>query len=403
MEQFWNNIGGFRFGPDDPPAGGSPAPTPAVASPAATPTPSPSPAAAAATTTPPAASASLATGVGTTTSTPAAPAASWLDGFRQAGVFGADVNEDAARQRLIQDSRDAAQLRQLAPLATEYQRHQGEFQEFLNRRKEEQAKQQANDDWTKKLGWNPPEFDPNWVSMLTRDDKGNVTAIPGAPADIALKYQRYEQWRRAEVDKLIANPFKYMEPAIRHLAGEMAQQTAQQSVGSYREQVEAQGFIQKHSDWLFAQDASGQPKSESRFNPETGRHDSQKVLSDKGKMFVERLRDYAQQGLNPEQQQKFAFNDVRIAYMSSPEYQDYLLAERAKTTAAAGVASPAGAAATETARQAANAAFLSKSNPANPPAPSAGGNTVPAPQAVTRHNIQDIMLKRMREQGVTIP
>jgi hypothetical protein len=214
-----------------------------------------------------------------------------------------------------------------------------------------------------------------------------------------MKYQRYQQWRQGEVDKLMADPFKYMEPAIRKIAGEIASKQAEQNVGTYKEQVEAQSFIQKNSDWLFERDGQGGYKSQQRFNAQTGRYDTDKVLSPHGKMFVERLQEYSRQGLSPEQQNRFAFNDVRLAYMESGEYTSYLLSKQ-QTGQQGGAA--AGGATPETARQQANAAFIQKSNPATPPAPSAGGNATPAPLKVTRENMHTVLLQRMKEQGVTV-
>lgn len=401
------DVGGFRFGPDEP-AGGAAAPA-AAASPApAASTPSPSPAAPAAgqTTTVPAASSTPAgsseTPAGGTPAPAAAAPASWLDGFRAAGFQTQETDETRVRAQLIQDARDAQQLRGLAPLATEYQQHQTEFQEFLQNKKKQQQQVAAESDWTKQLGWNPPEYDPNWVTQLQRKEDGSIVALPGAPADLPLKYQRYQAWRQQEVDKFIGNPFKYMEPAIKHLAGQIAAEQAQQNVGTYRDQVQAQTFIQKNSDWLFELDpATKDVKYELKFNAQTGRHDRNQVLSPHGRMFVERMQDYSKQGFTPEQQQDFAFKDVRLAYMQSPEYQNHLLSQR---QAAAGqqTSGTAPAAPVQTAREQANAAFTQKTNPATPPAPSAGGNAVPAPQKVTKDNLAEVLLKRMKEQGVTV-
>ena len=410
MKIFFSDLGGFRYAADEPVGGSSPAAapaTPAASAPAPSTTSTPSPAAPAAgqTTTVPAASSSSGSAATPASSggAPAtsAPQASWLDGFRAAGYQTQETDESRVRAQLIQDARDAQQLRGLAPLATEYQQHQQEFQEYLKQtwQKKQDA---APEDWTKQLGWNPPEYDPTWVTQLKRNEDGSIVALPGAPADLPMKYQRYQQWRQAEVDKFIGNPFKYMEPAIKHLAGQIAAEQAQSNVGSYKDQVEAQGFIQQHSDWLFENDSvTGGARQQSRFNAQTGKYDTQKVLSGNGKLFVERMQDYQRQGLSPQQQQQFAFNDVRIAYMSSPEYQNYLLSQRT-APAAEPVGGAAPAVPAPTARQQANASFTQKTNPATPPAPSAGGNAVPAPQKVTRDNMADILLKRMREQGVTI-
>lgn len=379
----------FRFAPDDV-TGGTPA-APAATASAGTETPAANvPAQAASTSTPAAPAASPS--AGTTVTQPAAATPSWLDSFRKEGFNATD--ENAAREQLLQAHRDAERLRPLAPHLSAYQQHATEFQQFLAEKQKKTA-QPAEADWTQKLGWNPPPYDANLRHQVTTDAQGNLIAVPGAPPDVVPRYQAAQAFRQEQVEKFLTNPFKYMEPAIRHIAGEIAASQAQQGVGQYREQQEAQTFVQQHSNWLFEQN-EGKVKTQAVINPQTGRYESQQVLSKWGQHFLGSLNEAAKAGLTPEMQQKFALQSVQNAYMASNEYQDYIVDQR-KTVAPAAAAAPA-----VTPREAANATFTQRANPAQQPSPSAnGGNAVPAPQTVNRNNLADVMRRRFEEAGVT--
>lgn len=331
------------------------------------------------------------------TSTPAAPAApSWLEGFRSEGVTFTD--ETQARQALIQSYRDAERLRPLAPTLSAYQQNAAQFNEWLAEKQKASQKPSQQADWTAELGWNPPPYDLNQLRLqITQDAQGNMVPVAGAPADVVSKYQAVQAFRQEQVEKLLTNPYKFMEPAIRKIAGEMASQQAQQGVGQYREQQEAQSFISQHSNWLFEAGADGKPKTTAVINPQTGRYESQQVLSQWGKHFREQLELANSRGLPPDLQQEFALRSVQNAYMASPEYRNYLISQnQPAATAAAAPAAPAA-----TPRQAANAAFTQRANPAAPPQPN-GGSAVPAPQKIDRNNLEQVMLNRFREAGVTV-
>ncbi len=383
----------FLYAPTEPAAAAAPA-APAIAP--ETPAASTTPAATTPATTPAAASAPATTAtpaVGTTTApvTPAASPASWLDSFRKEG-FNAD-NEDAARAQLLQSHRDAERLRPLAPALSAYQQHAGEFQKWLADKQKASAAPVA-DDWTKKLGWNHPEYNAAWKHQIVTDANGNMTPAPGAPADVVLKYQQAQSYRQEFIEKFLNNPGEALKPFMQHIAQEQAQQYAQQNVGQYREQQEATSFIDKHQSWLFDQD-KGAPKTVQQLNPQTGRYESQKVLSKYGQAFVQHLQQGQQAGLSTEMQQSYALQAVQNAYMASPEYADYLIQQRA-------TAAPAAAAAPVDPRAAANAAFVAKANPAAPPTKGSAGNSTPAPVQVNRNNLEQVMLDRFRAEGVVI-
>ncbi len=383
----------FRFSPTEPAVAAAPATTPAVSEPTAT-----TPAVSTATATPPPAVAST---PAATSATPAgadsAPAAaqptqaSWLDSFRKEG-FTAD-NEDTARAQLLQSHRDAERLRPLAPALSAYQQHAGEFQKWLAD-KQKATTPATQEAWTKKLGWNPPEYNSAWKHQIVTDTNGNMTPAPGAPADVVLKYQQAQQYRQEFSEKFLTDPGEALKPYMQHIAQEQAQQFAQQNVGQYREQQEATQFIDKHQSWLFDQD-NGAPKTIQQINPQTGRYEAQKVLSKYGQAFVQHLQQGQQAGLSTEMQQSYALQAVQNAYMASPEYADYLVQQRATAT-------PAAPAAPVDPRTAANAAFIAKTNPAAPPAKGSAGNSTPAPVQVNRNNLEQVMLDRFRAEGVVI-
>ena len=382
----------FLFAPNEP-AAAAPA-TPAAAAPASETPASATPSAASVSTTQTPAQSSGTTstpaaGAGTTVTPPAA-AASWLDSFRSEGFQATD--EATARTQLLQSHRDAERLRPLAPALSAYQQHASEFHKWLADRQKAQAAPAATESWTKKLGWNHPEYSANWKHQVHTDDKGNIVANDGAPADLAMKYQQATQYRQEFIEKFLTDPGEALKPYMEHIAKEQAQQFADQGVGQYREKQEATSFIDKHQSWLFDQ-VNGAAKTIQQFNPQTGQYDSQKVLSNYGKAFVQHLQVAAQNGFSPEMQQNYALQAVQNQYMASPEYGDYLVAQRA--TATPGTGTPADP------RAAANAAFIAKQNPAKVPTQGAPGNTTPAPVKVTRENLEQVMLARIQAEGAS--
>ena len=378
----------FLYAPTEPAAAAPEAPAAAPTETPASATPS---AASVSTTQTPAQSSTPASPAGSTTpagTTPAATTpASWLDSFRSEGFQA--VDEATARTQLLQSHRDAERLRPLAPALSAYQQHAGEFHKWLADRQKVDA-QPANENWTKKLGWNHPEYNANWKHQVHTDEKGNIVANDGAPADVALKYQQAQQYRQEFIEKFLTDPGEALKPYIQHIAQEQAQQFAQQNVGQYREQQEASSFIDKHQSWLFDQEG-GAVKTINQFNPQTGRYDQQKVLSNYGKAFVQHLQTAAQNGFSPEMQQSYALQAVQNQYMASPEYADYLYTQRTAAAKNGPAADP---------RTAANAAFVAKQNPAQTPAATTPGNANPSPRKVTRENLDQVMLERFREAGI---
>lgn len=391
----------FLYAPKEP-AAASPTPTESTSTPTSAETPQTTPAVASAsdsTATTPTSQPSAVSGSGTTPSAASAsgsaPTASWLDSFRSEGFQAAD--EATARTQLIQSYRDAERLRPLAPALSAYQQHQEEFHSWLSDRQKQKA-QPSQEDWTAKLGWSPPAGDYQELRrQVTVNDKGEIIGVQGAPPDAVVKFQAAQAYRTAQLEKFIDNPFKFMEGAIDFRARQIAEQYSNQGVGQYREQQEAQVFVEKHRGWLFEQTQDGQVKTNQTLDPATGRYTNERQLSKWGQMFVQSLSEAASKGLSPEMQQTYALQNVQNAYLTTPEYIKWAHAQLAQQTGqVAPVVEPANA------RTQANDSFTKRANPAAAPTAASGGNAVPSPRKVDRNNLEQVMLERFREAGVTV-
>lgn len=389
----------FLFNPSEP-TGGAAATAGATGGTSATSDP---PATQSASTTPAASTSpsgtSAATGVAGQGSGSAPAAASttpsWLDGFKQAGFQTNETDETKVRAQLLQSHQDAERLRPLAPYLSAYQQHAAEFQKYLQDQAQSQKlqSQQQGEDWTAQLGWNPPPYDPNWQYQIKRNDDGSLSVVNGADPAIVAKYQAYQQFRQGEVEKLLQNPHQYLEKTIRHLASQEAQRYANQGVGQYKEQQEANTFIEKNANWLFEQE-NGAAKINRVLNTQTGQYEERKALTQWGQLFVNKVNELGQAGLPPKLQEQYALQAVQNAYMVSPEYRALLAAQGTQPAAQSGTQQQP-----QTPLQQANGQFIKKANPAAPPAPNpnGGGNNKPSTPKVTRHNMQSVMFQRLQE------
>lgn len=317
-------------------------------------------------------------------STPSAP--SWLSAFKERGI--AFDDEKKAIEALAQAHRDAETLRPLSPYVSAYQQHQADFHKWLQEREAPPAPKQ--EDWTAELGWKPPEWNPAWQTMIRDDGNGNIVPAPGAPPDVVAKYNAYRAFRAEQADRLLQNPYEYMQPAIKHWAEKIAQDIVQRELSQYRNQQDADRFVAEASPWLYVNE-NGQPKVEKVFNPQTGRYEARKVLSPWGELFgdkvAQRQRWYQEKGIpiDQEEMKQWAMTQVQIAYLMSQAQQP---------SAPAAPAEPP-----KTPREQANDDFLQRNNPA---ARKPGSNSVPAKQKVTESNLEEQLATALKASGGAI-
>lgn len=378
-----------------------PAQTPASA-PASTPTPEPSPAAASDSAS---SAAAAATGTPSTTGAPGAapaptPQPTWLTNLRTQGVdFGED--EAVALQRIREQAAIAQQHQQMQPWVQSYQQHAAQFNQWLTQQQAQgqqpqpgqPSQQQA---WHKQF-WNPPEYNPQWRQLVKQDEHGNLVPIPGAPPDVVPKLLAYQNFRQEQAEKLMQNPFEFFEPAIRHVAQQVAQEIAGKELGGYRANQEAQQFVQQNSSWLYELD-NGQPKMQPVFDPASGRMVQQPQLSQWGQLFTQHVqaehqKQQARGYIDLEEQKANALARVQAHYYSQQM--------SARTQAPAAPGSAAIAAPQQTARQQANANFLANNGQANlGGSPSTMPNVNPTETPVDGRNLAAMMKEAFAQAGI---
>lgn len=392
----------------------APASTPAA--PASAPASTPSPASGAGGT-PPATVVSPAAGapVAGTSGAPAAPAPTWLDNLKGAGLpVGKDDAETIAVLKQMHAERQGYEsVRHLLPHVQSYLAEAQKYNEW----KQQQSKaapapaaKSSNDPYWKE-SWQPPEYNQAWLQQITRDEKGNIVPVPGAPPDVVMKIQQYEQFRRDQAEKLLSNPFEFMAPMQKHLeerARAIAQEVIQQTMGNNQARQNALSFVEQNANWLFEIDpASKAPKQKQEIDPTTGQWRTTEVLSPWG----ERMARYAD-GVRKQQEARGYFDQAEVQNLAYAQVQrDYstwllqsvasgqMTPQQVQAMLNPGAAPPPAAGTPGvTPQQAANQTFLDKNNPA---AASGGKGPPPAEEAVTAKTLRRELLKAFREGGIT--
>lgn len=183
------------------------------------------------------------------------PGAQGWSSIREAAyqLYGVDMRslptDEAALRHLLAQAGQAAQARQYAD---RYLQHAQAFEQYLS---EQQQRQQPQ----KPAFWNPPEFNPAWRGLVTKDpDTGDLRLAAGAPPDILPKMLAYDQYRRDFADRLLSDPVTTLKPFVEDVARDIAQGMIGQTMGSYQDQVWTDNFINQNSSWLHARDERGQ-------------------------------------------------------------------------------------------------------------------------------------------------
>jgi hypothetical protein len=152
----------------------------------------------------------------------------------------------------------------------------------------------------KKL-WEAPEWNPEWLSQIGRDEKGNFTG----PPDIVRKVQDYSTWAARRQLELMADPEKLLGPLIDARAERIAEQRLQQGLTQYDTKSQAERFIVENQNWMMQ---GGQ-------------------LSPLGEVFARTVQHYAARGMSQHDQIEAGKLAVEAAYYKQQ-------AELAQATAA---------------------------------------------------------------------
>lgn len=327
------------------------------------------------------------------------------------------ADDRAAAQQLIRVYQEAERARQYAPYVNSYMQHAQQFAEYQRAQSQNAAAGGAHQQggaasqkpWYSQW-WNPPEYNPSWDNMVQRDAQGNFVSVPGAPPDVVPKYLAHVQYQQDFARKFWQNPYTALEEPMRHMIREEAQRIASQNLDRYQDVQAANQFTQEHDAWLFERDQSGQQRRTSVFNPQTGRYETQAVLSVWGQKFRDYALDEAQyqqkNGIyDPERQKRVAMERVereaavyRLQQMQAQMYQQNQPAVASggayQQGAPGGIATQAQPQGTYLEQQ--NANFLAQNGNASP---GRRGNTVTAPTPVTQMNLEQMLRESLAAAG----
>jgi hypothetical protein len=226
------------------------------------------------------------------------------DALRSQGIDPSAFADDAAALRHL--AQQAQQFQQVQPYLPHLQQVSGpDYQAWLAQRQGQQrpaAPAQDKPWWSKH--WQAPEYDPAWEQMVRDDGSGNLVPVQGAPFDIPAKLAAFKTYQKDQINKLLANPYSFLEGGVKDLVRQEAQQLVQQQLGQYQDSIFAQQFTQQNADWLYQKDAAGQFQTQAQLDPRTGQLVQQRLLSPWGQQFRNYVEQAAQYGITDLQKQK---------------------------------------------------------------------------------------------------
>lgn len=155
-----------------------------------------------------------------------------------------------------------------------------------------------------------PQFDHRLLSLVGKDQNGNLVPLPGAPPDAVVKIQEYQEaFRKAQQD-FFTDPMKALAPLIQQEAQKVAQQLYQQQYQQQQTATFAEQTVQENKDWLFEKNAQGGVQM--RFDPATGREVA--ILTPLGNFYNQQLLAARQSGIeNPQARHQYAIAQVQNA------------------------------------------------------------------------------------------
>lgn len=109
--------------------------------------------------------------------------------------------------------------------------------------------------------WNPPEYDPNWLKLLKKDEQGNLVPVPGAAPDLVQKVTNYSNWLEEQQQKFYRDPadFIFQSSDLEDRIASRVNEIVEQRIVAQRNQEEAERAWQIHAGWMTEKDKTGNP------------------------------------------------------------------------------------------------------------------------------------------------
>jgi hypothetical protein len=199
--------------------------------------------------------------------------------------------------------------RQYEPYVQQVQQHWTAFQQYLAQQNKPVAPAQPAE--TPKSYWDkPPEYDPQWASLVQRNEQGQLVAIPGAQPDLPQKVQAYAKWREQQLSKLLQDPVEATWGGIEQKLGDVIKplQEQIQQLKAERVKESVNRYVLDNAQYLFQFDQNtGKPL----IDPTTG----QPAFSPYGQAFSHYLNQAEQLGIPSTAQREQYARQLAVAYV----------------------------------------------------------------------------------------
>lgn len=230
---------------------------------------------------------------------------SLLDLLKSEGVEAEASDDLTAAKFLIEQAKSAKAYQQ----KLEELEHARQYEAYLAAQRQQQATQQtaqakspyevAGDSSVLKHWKQKPDFNPRWLSLVQRDDKGNLVPVSGADPTLPTKVAQYLEWQRDANELIASDPVRlvteamYANPEISAAINAMIENRLGQAMA----ELKAERIVDKSATELFETDANG------KLIQKNGQY----VPNQLGKTYQRFAHQLAQDGItDPERQHQMA-------------------------------------------------------------------------------------------------
>ena len=208
---------------------------------------------------------------------------------------------------------EALAARELARQAAEARQYQQWLQHLLSQQQPQapQGSQTPGERpwWEEQLGYKEPEWDPALSRYLKTDEQGNVTG----PPELVARFLAYKQTRDQNADQFLANPYSFIEKPVEVIAERVVQKALEKHLASREDQSLARGFVDQNASWLFQKSATGEPLTQTAFDPQSGRMVQKPVLTPMGQFFQAGVAEAERRGIaSVREQQAYALERLEL-------------------------------------------------------------------------------------------
>lgn len=126
-----------------------------------------------------------------------------------------------------------------------------------NQRQAQEAQQREAAKVPAKKLFDLPEFDREWLNLVTTDENGNIVAKNGVDPSLPQKINAYAKARESHIDKFLSDPMSILQGGIQPMIEQAAQRMMEQKLHQYHQQNELKGFEKENSSWVFQNGKNG--------------------------------------------------------------------------------------------------------------------------------------------------